>query len=97
MKQILIAVLLLGLFAPTLEASQRRRGSRRSISGLFRSHSSRRTHSTYRSSGSRVSYSGGRGRGNHPCSGRKGGVARCAGKKFVCNDGSISKSKYSCS
>ncbi|RZL87899.1 MAG: hypothetical protein EOP82_24770 [Variovorax sp.] len=26
---------------------------------------------------------------NYPCSGSKGGVAHCAGAKFVCNDGSI--------
>lgn len=34
---------------------------------------------------------------NTPCSGRKGGVARCQGKLFVCKDGSISQSKLSCS
>ena len=34
---------------------------------------------------------------NYPCSGRKGGVAHCAGESFVCNDGSISGSKRSCS
>lgn len=34
--------------------------------------------------------------GRQPCSGKKGGVARCAGTKFVCNDGSISKSKKKC-
>lgn len=34
---------------------------------------------------------------NYPCSGRKGGVAHCAGEQFVCNDGSISGSKRSCS
>lgn len=34
---------------------------------------------------------------NYPCSGRKGGVSHCAGEQFVCNDGSISGSKRSCS
>ncbi len=34
---------------------------------------------------------------NYPCSGRKGGVAHCNGELFVCNDGSISGSKKSCS
>lgn len=34
---------------------------------------------------------------NYPCSGSKGGVAHCAGSKFVCNDGSISASKKICS
>lgn len=34
---------------------------------------------------------------NYPCSGRKGGVAHCAGAQFVCNDGSISGSKKVCS
>ena len=34
---------------------------------------------------------------NYPCSGKKGGVAHCAGEQFVCNDGSISGSKRSCS
>lgn len=34
---------------------------------------------------------------NYPCSGMKGGVAHCAGERFVCNDGSISASKRSCS
>ncbi|AGU50354.1 hypothetical protein VAPA_1c32680 [Variovorax paradoxus B4] len=33
---------------------------------------------------------------NYPCSGSKGGVARCNGEIFVCNDGSISGSKKSC-
>lgn len=33
---------------------------------------------------------------NTPCSGKKGGIARCAGEKFVCKDGSISSSKQSC-
>lgn len=34
---------------------------------------------------------------NYPCSGSKGGVAKCAGPRFVCNDGSISGSKKNCS
>ncbi|HHZ8330796.1 hypothetical protein [Pseudomonas aeruginosa] len=34
---------------------------------------------------------------NTPCSGRKGGVAGCDGDLFLCNDGSISGSKKSCS
>jgi hypothetical protein len=34
---------------------------------------------------------------NTPCSGKKGGVSHCDGSKFVCNDGSYSQSKRSCS
>lgn len=34
---------------------------------------------------------------NTPCSGKKGGVSHCSGEKFVCNDGSVSKSKKVCS
>lgn len=34
---------------------------------------------------------------NQPCSGRKGGIAGCDGDLFLCNDGSISASKRSCS
>lgn len=34
---------------------------------------------------------------NTPCSGKKGGVSHCQGTKFVCNDGTISKSKKVCS
>ncbi|MEN2398129.1 hypothetical protein [Pseudomonas halotolerans] len=34
---------------------------------------------------------------NKPCSGRKGGIAGCDGDTFLCNDGSISASKKSCS
>ena len=34
---------------------------------------------------------------NYPCSGKKGGVARCDGELWVCNDGSISGSKRDCS
>lgn len=34
---------------------------------------------------------------NTPCSGSKGGIAGCRGQTFVCNDGSVSGSKRSCS
>jgi hypothetical protein len=34
---------------------------------------------------------------NTPCSGKKGGIDRCDGDLFLCNDGSISGSKKSCS
>ncbi|QPC88750.1 hypothetical protein GA830_15780 [Mesorhizobium sp. NBSH29] len=34
---------------------------------------------------------------NTPCSGSKGGVARCQGSTFICNDGSVSASKKHCS
>lgn len=30
---------------------------------------------------------------NTPCSGKKGGIDRCDGELFLCNDGSISASK----
>lgn len=33
---------------------------------------------------------------NAPCSGRKGGIASCRGETFICNDGSVSGSKKSC-
>ncbi|MHB9796204.1 YdcA family protein [Pseudomonas sp. MT3] len=33
---------------------------------------------------------------NTPCSGSKGGIARCQGDLFLCNDGSISGSKKRC-
>jgi hypothetical protein len=33
---------------------------------------------------------------NQPCSGKTGGIARCDGELFVCNDGSISASKRNC-
>lgn len=36
-------------------------------------------------------------RGRQPCSGRKGGIAGCRGSKFLCNDGTLSASKRSCS
>jgi len=35
-------------------------------------------------------------RRNQPCSGMKGGIARCSGAQFVCKDGTISQSKLSC-
>ncbi|QEY25797.1 hypothetical protein D0T92_04085 [Neisseria zalophi] len=31
-----------------------------------------------------------------PCSGKKGGISYCSGGKFVCVDGTISKSKKIC-
>jgi endonuclease G len=34
---------------------------------------------------------------NTPCSGKKGGVSHCKGTKFICNDGSYSRSKKACS
>lgn len=34
---------------------------------------------------------------NTPCSGSKGGIDHCDGSKFVCKDGSYSKSKKMCS
>ena len=33
---------------------------------------------------------------NYPCSGKKGGVSHCENGKFICKDGSVSKSKKSC-
>lgn len=36
-------------------------------------------------------------RGRQPCSGKKGGISHCSGKFFVCNDGSTSQSKKTCS
>ncbi len=33
---------------------------------------------------------------NTPCSGKKGGIAGCQGDTFICNDGSVSGSKKSC-
>ena len=33
---------------------------------------------------------------NEPCSGSKGGISNCQGETFVCNDGSVSASKKSC-
>lgn len=34
---------------------------------------------------------------NTPCSGKKGGISHCDGEKFVCNDGSYSRSQKKCS
>ncbi|PPK72538.1 endonuclease G [Methylobacter tundripaludum] len=34
---------------------------------------------------------------NTSCSGKKGGISHCEGAKFVCNDGSYSRSKKACS
>jgi hypothetical protein len=33
---------------------------------------------------------------NKACSGKKGGISHCQGEKFVCKDGSLSKSKRTC-
>ena len=33
---------------------------------------------------------------NAPCSGRKGGIARCAGSQFICRDGTKSASRRDC-
>lgn len=33
---------------------------------------------------------------NQPCSGKNGGIAHCAGDRFVCNDGSIGGNKKIC-
>lgn len=35
-------------------------------------------------------------RGRQPCSGSKGGIQRCVGDSFLCNDGTISRSKRIC-
>ena len=35
--------------------------------------------------------------GNLPCSGNKGGINHCDGSKFICNDGTASKSTKDCS
>lgn len=46
---------------------------------------------------SSASVSGGGGKGNRPCSGNKGGIKACtADGKFMCNDGTISKSQRVC-
>ena len=34
---------------------------------------------------------------NTPCSGSKGGVKACQGSKFLCNNGTLSRSKRNCS
>ena len=33
---------------------------------------------------------------NYPCSGAKGGIARCDGGQFICNDGTTSRSEQVC-
>jgi hypothetical protein len=33
---------------------------------------------------------------NTPCSGKKGGISHCRNGKFVCNDGTVSRSKRVC-
>ncbi|MGO2347462.1 MAG: cell envelope biogenesis protein TolA, partial [Providencia sp.] len=33
---------------------------------------------------------------NYPCSGSKGGIDRCDGGQFICNDGSTSRSEQVC-
>lgn len=35
-------------------------------------------------------------KGREPCSGAKGGISHCQGGKFVCNDGSLSRSMKTC-
>lgn len=35
-------------------------------------------------------------KGRKPCSGKKGGISHCSGGKFICNDGSTSKSELIC-
>lgn len=35
-------------------------------------------------------------RGNKICSGSKGGISHCSGGKYVCNDGSISRTTKIC-
>lgn len=35
-------------------------------------------------------------KGRLPCSGSKGGIQRCVNGKFLCNDGTISRSKKIC-
>lgn len=32
-------------------------------------------------------------KGRQPCSGSKGGIQKCVNGKFLCNDGTISRSK----
>lgn len=44
-----------------------------------------------------LAFSAGALAANLPCSGKKRGIAGCQGETFVCNDGSISGSKKSCS
>lgn len=35
-------------------------------------------------------------KGRQPCSGSKGGIQRCVNGNFLCNDGTISRSKRVC-
>ncbi|UNU74121.1 hypothetical protein LU293_04285 [Moraxella nasovis] len=35
-------------------------------------------------------------KGKQPCSGKKGGISHCSNGKFVCKDGTISKSEKVC-
>lgn len=35
-------------------------------------------------------------RGNKICSGKKGGISHCANGKYVCNDGSVSRTTKIC-
>lgn len=35
-------------------------------------------------------------RGREPCSGKMGGIAKCVGTKYLCNNGKVSKSKTEC-
>jgi len=37
------------------------------------------------------------GGGKRPCSGKKGGISHCVGNKFMCKNGTLSKSKKTCS
>ena len=36
------------------------------------------------------------GRGRQPCSGKKGGIQKCVDGRFLCHDGTYSKSKKIC-
>lgn len=36
------------------------------------------------------------GRGNKICSGKKGGISHCSGGKYVCNNGTISRTTQIC-
>lgn len=38
----------------------------------------------------------GSGRGREICSGKKKGISHCVGTKFMCNNGTLSKSKEIC-
>lgn len=44
-----------------------------------------------------LAFSAGALAANLPCSGKKRGIAGCQGETFICNDGSVSGSKKSCS